>query len=85
MTGDKFIKSTAERKKLHETYRGDGINCECGAIAQICYQYQIPMTAVYGISDLAGENFDQDGREGYEIAAKNADITVMTILSRIKL
>jgi len=85
-TGEKFIRSTAYKRMLHETYGADVINCECAAIAQVCFQQRIPMIGILSISDLAGDELDEEGELGYDTAAENADNTTTGLvrsLSRV--
>jgi adenosylhomocysteine nucleosidase len=79
-TGSKIVKSRAAADKLFEEYEADVVDMECAAIAQICYQYDIPFLAIKSISDKAGESFKEEGEIAYETACFNADQLVIKLI-----
>ena len=66
-TGDQFIVGTDKKNFLADTFGAAACDMEGGAIAQCCYEMQLPYAAVRAISDTR----DGDGRE-YEIKAAEA-------------
>ena len=75
-TGDQFIASAEQKDAILEVFGGLCCEMEGGAIAQICYQNDIPFVIIRAISDkadgsaeMAYEEFEQDA------AAHCAEIT----------
>ena len=66
-TGDQFIVGTDKKNFLADAFGAAACDMEGGAIAQCCYEMQVPYAAVRAISDTR----DGDGRE-YEIKAAEA-------------
>ena len=63
-TGDQFIVGTEKKVWLAETFGAAACDMEGGAIAQCCYEMNVPYAAVRAISDTR----DGDGREYMEKA-----------------
>ena len=63
-TGDQFIVGTEKKSFLAETFGAAACDMEGGAIAQCCYEMNVPYAAVRTISDTR----DGDGREYMEKA-----------------
>ncbi len=63
-TGDQFIVGTEKKAFLSDTFDAAACDMEGGAIAQCCYEMQVPYAAVRCISDTR----DGDGREYMEKA-----------------
>jgi adenosylhomocysteine nucleosidase len=79
-TGNKLLKSKQAADNLFREYKADVVDMECAAIAQICYQYDIPFLAVKSISDQADESFKEEGEIAYEVACFNADQLVIELI-----
>ena len=58
-TGDQFIVGLEKKRKLARDYGAAACDMEGGAIAQCCYEMNVPYAAVRAISDTR----DGDGRE----------------------
>lgn len=82
-TGNKLVKSRAAADKLFGEYGTDVVDMECAAIAQICYQYDIPFLAIKSISDKAGESFKEEGEIAYKTACFNADQLVIKLIEAL--
>jgi len=63
-TGDQFIVGTEKKRFLADTFGAAACDMEGGAIAQCCYEMNVPYAAVRAISDTR----DGDGREYMEKA-----------------
>jgi adenosylhomocysteine nucleosidase len=79
-TGDAFIASQDKNIELIERFNADAVEMEGAAIAQICYQRNIPFIIIRSISDSADENAKVDLEEFYLTAAKNANFLVIELL-----
>lgn len=72
VTGDVFVVSTAKRTDLRNRLTADAVEMEGAAVAQICYQHNIPYLAIRSISDKADEKVNEDLDKFTDIAAKNS-------------
>ncbi len=63
-TGDQFIVGVDKKSFLADTFGAAACDMEGGAIAQCCYEMQVPYAAIRAISDTR----DGDGREYMEKA-----------------
>ncbi len=79
-TGDQFISSTIKKRELRDNVRAEAVEMEGAAVAQVCYQFNVPCLVIRGISDFSDENAEQDFERYYKIAAKNANLIVFNIL-----
>ena len=72
VTGDVFVVSTAKRTELRNRLTADAVEMEGAAVAQICYQHNIPYLAIRSICNKADEKVNEDLDRFTEIAAKNS-------------
>jgi len=80
ITGDVFAATTAARIGFQKRLGADAVEMEGAAVAQICYQRQIPYLVIRGISDNADENALEDVHKFLQIAANNAaSLTAETV------
>jgi len=56
---------------------------EAAAIAQVCYQFNVPFIIIRSLSDIAGKQSELSFEQYLPIAAKNASILVENILSKL--
>lgn len=56
---------------------------EAAAIAQVCYQFNVPFIIIRSLSDIAGKKSELSFEQYLPIAAKNASILVENILSKL--
>lgn len=82
-TGDAFIASKSKNIELIERFNADAVEMEGAAVAQICYQRNIPFLIIRSVSDSADENAHFDLEEFYLIAAKNANILVLEFIEAL--
>ena len=80
VTGDMFVASTAKSKELREKYNADAVEMEGGAVAQVCYQYDVPCLVIRSLSDAADENAKKNYDTFINIAATNSANLVMGLL-----
>lgn len=56
---------------------------EAAAIAQVCYQFNVPFVIIRSLSDIAGKKSELSFEQYLPVAAKNASILVEAILNRL--
>ncbi|NIM71364.1 MAG: 5'-methylthioadenosine/adenosylhomocysteine nucleosidase, partial [Xanthomonadales bacterium] len=54
-TGDVFVASPTKSAELRESLGADAVEMEGGAVAQVCWQHDVPCLIVRSISDKADE------------------------------
>jgi adenosylhomocysteine nucleosidase len=61
ISGDQFVSSHAQKKELQDSHpTALCVEMEGAAVAQICYEYQIPFTIIRTISDNADDHSEFD-------------------------
>lgn len=76
-TGDRFIDTEEDRRRIRSLFGADVCEMEGGAIAQVCYVNGLPFALLRTISDAECEDFAA-------FAAKAADICAAIILSYLR-
>ncbi|MHC4111979.1 MAG: 5'-methylthioadenosine/adenosylhomocysteine nucleosidase [Planctomycetota bacterium] len=79
VTGDVFVASPEKGAELREKLNADAVEMEGAAVAQICYQRQIPHLVVRSISDKADKTARMDSMMFQEMAAKNSSTLIAKI------
>ncbi|MHC4544767.1 MAG: 5'-methylthioadenosine/adenosylhomocysteine nucleosidase [Planctomycetota bacterium] len=79
VTGDVFVASPEKSAELREKLNADAVEMEGAAVAQICYQRQIPHLVVRSISDKADKTARMDSMMFQEMAAKNSAALIVKI------
>ncbi len=83
LTGDQAIVSRERRERLWKTFRGDCVDMESAAVAQVCRLNGLPWVVVRVISDSAEENGVEEFRtnltESARLAARVAGRMVESI------
>jgi adenosylhomocysteine nucleosidase len=79
VTGDVFVASPEKGAELREKLNADAVEMEGAAVAQICYQRQIPHLVVRSISDKADKTARMDSMIFQEMAAKNSAALIAKI------
>lgn len=84
VTGDVFVSSEEKVQSLRAEYNADATEMEGAAVAQVCYQQQIPCLVIRSLSDKANANARQDMLNFVKIAARNSANLVMAIVRDIR-
>jgi len=72
LTGDQAIVSRERREWLWKTFRGDCVDMESAAVAQVCLLNEVPFVIVRAISDSAEEDSVAEFRRNLREAASSA-------------
>ncbi len=83
VTGDLFVASDAKKTALHKNLGADAVEMEGAAVAQICWQHNVPCLIIRSLSDNAGANASEDFKKYYKIAARNSAALVTRIISQL--
>ena len=83
VTGDVFVASDAKKTALHKNLGADAVEMEGAAVAQICWQHNVPCLVIRSLSDNAGANASEDFKKYYKIAARNSAALVTRIISQL--
>ncbi len=81
VTGDVFVASPEKCAELRQQLGADAVEMEGAAVAQICYQRNIPHLVIRSISDKADEDAVLDKQLFQMVAAKNSAGLVAEIIS----
>ena len=83
VTGDVFVASDAKKTALRKNLDADAVEMEGAAVAQICWQHNVPCLVIRSLSDNAGANASEDFKKYYKIAARNSAALVTRIISQL--
>jgi adenosylhomocysteine nucleosidase len=80
VTGDAFVASRAKCEELAEAMDADAVEMEGAAVAQVCFQRDVPCLVIRSMSDKADEDAIGDKQAFYELAARNCVALVVGIV-----
>ena len=83
VTGDQFISSSQKVAQLRQDFGADATEMEGAAVAQVCYQLQVPHLVIRSLSDRADDNARRDMLSFYEIAARNSAKLVLAVVGSL--
>lgn len=83
VTGDVFVSSVAATQVLRKKMNAQATEMEGAAVAQACWQQQVPCIVIRSLSDNAGDNAYDDVKKFYQVAAKNSASLVVAILGEL--
>jgi len=83
VTGDVFVSSETAAKNLQQQLQADATEMEGAAVAQVCWQQQVPFIVIRSMSDNANNHAHTDIVAFYEVAAHNSARFVMGILQML--
>ena len=83
VTGDTFVASSVAVAGFSRNYQADATEMEGAAVAQICFQQNIPFLIIRSISDKANEAAPADFQTFKKVAADNSAILVNTIIKNL--
>ncbi len=79
-TGDKFIASREDKKRIVDTFSADACEMEGCAIAQVAFVNEIPFAVVRAISDSADGEATMDYPTFLPIAARNSQNLTLALI-----
>jgi adenosylhomocysteine nucleosidase len=80
VTGDQFIQSEAERRRLHETLGASVAEMEGAAVAQVAEHFGIDHVVIRAVSDRAGVDSAIDFARFLDEVAVNSSSVVLRVL-----
>ncbi|CCH55267.1 Adenosylhomocysteine nucleosidase [Fibrisoma limi BUZ 3] len=80
VTGDVFVSSEEKVQSLRSEYNADATEMEGAAVAQVCYQQQVPCLVIRSLSDKANANARNDMLTFFKTAARNSAKLVLAIV-----
>ena len=83
VTGDIFVASVDKGKSLRTEFGADATEMEGAAVAQVCYQLQVPHLIIRSLSDRADAEAHIAYDKFYPIAARNSANVVMAIVKAL--
>jgi adenosylhomocysteine nucleosidase len=84
VTGDSFIGSSAKKSELRKLLEADAVEMEGAAVAQVCWQQNVPCLIIRSISDRADANAQRDIANFLSVAAQNSARLVAAILEQLE-
>lgn len=82
VTGDVFVSSKKITDRLRRDFNAAATEMEGAAIAQTCFQQNVPFLIIRSMSDNADDQASQDMGNFYDIAAANAATLVMAVIAK---
>ncbi|HDH6682493.1 TPA: 5'-methylthioadenosine/S-adenosylhomocysteine nucleosidase [Staphylococcus aureus] len=84
VSGDSFIGSVEQRQKIKKAFpNAMAVEMEATAIAQTCYQFNVPFVVVRAVSDLANGEAEISFEAFLEKAAVSSSQTVEALVSQL--
>ncbi|MFA8436592.1 MAG: 5'-methylthioadenosine/adenosylhomocysteine nucleosidase [Marinifilaceae bacterium] len=83
-TGDQFMNSPERTLQLKERFpQAEAVEMEGAAIAQTCFQFDVPFVVIRSISDIAGQENALQYEEFVEVAAVNSGNMVTEMIREL--
>ncbi|MBN1184659.1 MAG: 5'-methylthioadenosine/adenosylhomocysteine nucleosidase [Bacteroidales bacterium] len=84
VSGDAFIASSDKKGDLISRFHADAVEMEGAAVAQVCYQFNVPCLVIRSISDSADDKAKVTLETFYKQAAQNSAELVMAIVGGLE-
>lgn len=84
VTGDAFVASKAKTEELRKRHDADAIEMEGAAVAQVCFEQNVPCLIVRSLSDSADSAAIADVQKFEEAAANNSARLVMALIALLQ-
>lgn len=83
ISGDKFVARVEDRNALRKEFLCIACDMECGAIAQVCLQNEIPFAVIKSISDNINENSGEDYQKNLDASVEKVNDFVVKYICKI--
>jgi adenosylhomocysteine nucleosidase len=83
ITGDVFVASQRKKSLLAEDFGADAVEMEGAAVAQVCFQQNVPFVVVRSLSDNADDRAQRDLEQFYKTAARNSATLTIALLGEL--
>lgn len=84
-TGDMFVNELADVERIIEKFPAvKAVEMEAAAIAQVCYQFDVPFVIIRSLSDIAGKESNISFNQYLEKAVLHSSELVMKIVALLK-
>jgi adenosylhomocysteine nucleosidase len=83
VTGDVFVASPTKNAELRQNFGADAVEMEGAAVAQVCWQQNVPCLVIRCISDKADVMANEDFRKFVNAAAGNSAKLTLVIVERL--
>jgi len=83
VTGDVFVSSRKATQYMYQKMQAKATEMEGAAVAQSCYQQQVPFLVIRSLSDDAGNKASADVASFYKTAAENSAAMILAIVARL--
>lgn len=84
VSGDAFVASTTKRAELRRRFEAHAVEMEGAAVAQVCFQQQLPFLVVRSLSNTADSDVHMDTVRFNEVAAHNCARYVLRIVELLE-
>ncbi|GAB3172119.1 5'-methylthioadenosine/adenosylhomocysteine nucleosidase [Telluribacter humicola] len=84
VTGDVFVSSAEKVEQLRRDFGADATEMEGAAVAQVCWQQQVPCIVIRSLSDKADGNAREDMLNFVKVAARNSAALVVELVGLLK-
>lgn len=83
VTGDVFVASPSKSAALRQKLDAAAVEMEGAAVAQVCYQLNVPCLVVRAVSDSANSTASDDFDRYFKLASDNAAKITMAIVAEL--
>jgi len=83
VTGDMFVASPAKSAELRQNFGADAVEMEGAAVAQVCWQQNVPCLVIRCVSDKADAMAAEDFKRFVQTAAVNSAKLTLAIIERL--
>lgn len=84
VTGDVFVSSATATEQLRKQMLAEATEMEGAAVAQTCWQQQVPFVVIRSLSDKANGHAATDVMQFYQIAAHNSAQLVIALAGELR-
>lgn len=82
-SGDTFVASSKKKQELRDRYGADAVEMEGAAVAQVCWQQDVPFLIIRSVSDSADRLAENDLEKFLPVAARNATALALAVVEEL--